>query len=192
MKDINLIVACTTNYGIGYNNSLPWNIPEELKNFKTITTDVINKEKKNCIIMGKNTWYSLPKSPLANRINVIVSSNEYDKIKCEIENLPDTFVVNNLIDAFNYVNSNDNIESGFIIGGSKIYNECIKSHIERIKYVYMSLIIDENYHCDKFIDASDIYSNFKLNKDDIIKYDRYVTMKFVNSKYPYIIDEPPD
>ena len=58
MKDINLIVACTTNYGIGYNNSLPWNIPEELKNFKTITTDVINKEKKNCIIMGKNTWYS--------------------------------------------------------------------------------------------------------------------------------------
>lgn len=192
MKDINLIVACTTNYGIGYNNKLPWNIPDELKKFKDITTRVDNENKKNCIIMGKNTWYSLPKAPLVNRINIIVSANEYEKMKGEVEKIQDTIVVNNLIDAFNYVNSNDNIESCFIIGGSKVYEETIKKHIERIKYVYMSMIIDENYVCDKFIDASDIYSKFSLAKEDIVRHDRYVSMKFINKKYPYIIDEPPD
>ena len=192
MKDINLIVACTTNYGIGYNNKLPWNIPDELKKFKDITTRVDNENKKNCIIMGKNTWYSLPKAPLVNRINIIVSANEYEKMKGEVEKMLDTIVVNNLIDAFNYVNSNDNIESCFIIGGSKVYEETIKKHIERIKYVYMSMIIDENYVCDKFIDASDIYSKFTLAKEDIVRYDRYVSMKFINKRYPYIIDEPPD
>lgn len=80
-KDINIIVATSTNYGIGYDNKMCWNMPEELKNFKKITSDVNDNNKKNCVIMGKNTWYSLPKRPLANRINIIVSSNDYDKIK---------------------------------------------------------------------------------------------------------------
>ena len=70
-KDINIIVATSTNYGIGYDNKMCWNIPEELNKFKEITTEVIDKTKKNCIIMGKNTWYSLPKKPLINRINII-------------------------------------------------------------------------------------------------------------------------
>ena len=34
MKDVGIIVAATTNGGIGYKNSLPWHIPEELKLFR--------------------------------------------------------------------------------------------------------------------------------------------------------------
>jgi len=52
MKDINLIVACTTNYGIGYNNKLPWNIPDELKKFKDITTRVDNENKNKLYYYG--------------------------------------------------------------------------------------------------------------------------------------------
>ena len=57
MKDIGIILASTTSGGIGYKNSLPWRIPEELKKFKEITSKVNNIKKKNCVIMGKNTWY---------------------------------------------------------------------------------------------------------------------------------------
>ncbi len=46
MKDIGLILASTTSGGIGYENSLPWNIPDELKSFKKITTTVTTEKKK--------------------------------------------------------------------------------------------------------------------------------------------------
>ena len=75
MKDIGIILASTTSGGIGFKNSLPWHIPEELKKFKEITSKVNNINKKNCVIMGKNTWYSIPKAPLKNRINIVISNN---------------------------------------------------------------------------------------------------------------------
>jgi len=51
-KNINIIVATSTNYGIGYENKMCWNIPNELKYFKNITTTVNDIDKKNCVIMG--------------------------------------------------------------------------------------------------------------------------------------------
>ena len=95
-KDLSIIVASTLEYGIGYKNKLCWNIPEELKNFKNITSNCFNKNTKNCVIMGKNTWYSLPKAPLQNRINIIISFNEYDKIKNEIADIKDVYVFKNI------------------------------------------------------------------------------------------------
>ena len=64
---ISAIVAVDNNWGIGYNGNLLEHIPEDLKHFKTITEGHI-------IIMGRKTWDSLPKKPLPNRVNVIVSS----------------------------------------------------------------------------------------------------------------------
>ena len=51
LKDINIIVATSTNYGIGYDNNMCWNISEELKNFKKITCTVTDETKKNCVII---------------------------------------------------------------------------------------------------------------------------------------------
>jgi len=64
MKEVGIIFASTTCGGIGYQNTLPWDIPEELKHFRKITTTVNNNAKRNCIIMGKNTWHSIPNKPL--------------------------------------------------------------------------------------------------------------------------------
>jgi dihydrofolate reductase len=52
-KNINIIVATSTNYGIGFDNKMCWHIPDELKHFKNITTAVDDDKKKNCVIMGK-------------------------------------------------------------------------------------------------------------------------------------------
>ena len=73
LNNIKLIVCCDTNYGIGYENTLPWNIPEDMKLFRTKTIG----NKNNCVIMGKKTYESIPKKyfPLSSRYNCIVSSS---------------------------------------------------------------------------------------------------------------------
>ena len=192
MKDVGIIVAATTNGGIGYKNSLPWHIPEELKLFKKITTTVENDKKCNCIIMGKNTWHSIPNKPLKNRVNIIITSNEYKKMKKELDNGDNIIVVRDLEEAINHLNITDSIENGFIIGGAQLYNDCLEKNLDKIKYVYMSLIFYKNYECDKFIETRHIYDNFIINKEDVITTDKYISMKGINKRCHDIIDEPPD
>ena len=67
----NIIVAICENNGIGYNNSLPWNIKEDLKIFSKLTKGNNN----NAIIMGRNTFESLPNNFLPKRDNLILSSS---------------------------------------------------------------------------------------------------------------------
>ncbi len=67
---INAIVAVNEDWGIGYNGNLLESIPADLKNFKKLTTN-------NVVIMGSKTWDSLPKKPLSNRNNVIITRKEY-------------------------------------------------------------------------------------------------------------------
>lgn len=54
---ISLIVAFDNNNAIGKNNEIPWHLSEDLKRFKSITMG-------HTVIMGKNTWLSLPFKPL--------------------------------------------------------------------------------------------------------------------------------
>ncbi len=194
-KAINIIVATSTNYGIGYDNKMCWHIPEELKHFKKITTTVEDKKKRNCVIMGKNTWYSLPKRPLPDRINIIISSADYNKISCEVREYGEDNikVFKNIENAFKYVEENDEIESAFIIGGAQLYNECLDNYVEKIKYMYMTIIYDKNYECNKFIAASAIFNNFKFEKKDVYNSDlMYITMKGYNKGIKYPRDEPAD
>lgn len=68
---ITAILAMTNDGIIGKNNSLPWDIPEDLKRFKELTTNQI-------VIMGRNTFFSLPEKfrPLPNRRNIVFSSEK--------------------------------------------------------------------------------------------------------------------
>ena len=118
------IVAVDENWGIGYNGDLLAHIPEDLKYFKKLTTG-------NVVIMGRKTWDSLPKKPLPDRINVIITSQ-----KKEIENdnlafLPMDYVKSLIKD------DNDILEDIFIIGGGTIYKEllpyCNKIYITKIQ-----------------------------------------------------------
>lgn len=63
-----LVVAMSDNGTIGRNGTLPWRIPEDLRRFKKITLG------KPCI-MGRKTWDSLPRKPLPERTNIVVTHN---------------------------------------------------------------------------------------------------------------------
>ncbi len=64
---INIIVAMAPNRVIGKNNKLPWHIPDDLKNFKRLTTG-------NTVIMGRKTYESIGR-PLPNRKNIVISTS---------------------------------------------------------------------------------------------------------------------
>jgi hypothetical protein len=65
-----LVVARSLNWGIGFNNQIPWKLPSDLKMFKQITT---SGSEKNAIIMGRKTFDSIGKKALPNRINIVIS-----------------------------------------------------------------------------------------------------------------------
>jgi len=65
MLMFSLIVAVGKNNEIGKNNQLLWHIPEDLKNFKKITTG-------KTVIMGRNTYKSIGRA-LPNRTNIVLS-----------------------------------------------------------------------------------------------------------------------
>lgn len=61
-----LIAAMAENRVIGRGGKLPWNNPEDLQNFKRLTTGGV-------IIMGRKTYESIGR-PLPNRRNIVLSS----------------------------------------------------------------------------------------------------------------------
>jgi hypothetical protein len=74
MSRLTLIVAATKTNGIGQEARLPWHLPKEMSYFAKVTTNA-PEGKKNVVIMGRNTWESIPKKyrPLQKRINLVVS-----------------------------------------------------------------------------------------------------------------------
>ncbi len=101
---ITIVAAIASNNVIGKKNSLPWDIPEDLKRFKQLTSG-------HTILMGRKTFDSIGR-PLPNRTNIVMTKdNNYQKEGVEI--VFDEKEALNLIKELN--------QEVFIIGGSKIY-----------------------------------------------------------------------
>ncbi|MBI2717470.1 MAG: dihydrofolate reductase [Rhizobiales bacterium] len=66
MSRVALVVAVARNGVIGKDGGLPWHISSDLQRFKAITMG-------KPVIMGRKTWESLPKKPLAGRTNIVVT-----------------------------------------------------------------------------------------------------------------------
>ena len=83
-----IIVAIDEQYGIGKDGNLAWSLPPDMAYFKCKTLSTQDPEKQNAVIMGHNTWKSIPNKfrPLTNRHNVILSLNNYDSLKHKHEN----------------------------------------------------------------------------------------------------------
>ncbi|MCC2084530.1 dihydrofolate reductase [Staphylococcus sp. HMSC068D08] len=85
---LSILVAHDQQRVIGYNNDLPWHLPNDLKYVKKLSTG-------NTLVMGRGTFESIGK-PLPNRRNVVLTHNQnfqYDGVDVihsidEIYNLP--------------------------------------------------------------------------------------------------------
>ena len=129
---ISAIVAVDKNWGIGYNNQLLEHIPEDMKNFVHLTTG-------NVVVMGRKTWNSLPKKPLPNRTNIVITSN------------PVNFTLINgahrqtLEDTINDMKTIKDVE-WFVIGGESIY----KQLLPLCERVYLTKIDKEYENVDAY------------------------------------------
>lgn len=117
---ISAIVAVDNDWGIGFNGDLLEHIPADLKYFKQLTSG-------HTVVMGTNTWNSLPKKPLANRSNIIISSAQrvimcQNTLRLHMEDI---------IEYFKYTK-----DEVFIIGGGSIYKQllpyCEKVYVTKI------------------------------------------------------------
>jgi dihydrofolate reductase len=110
------IAAISENYVIAADGQIPWNIPEDMKRFKQLTTG-------HPVIMGRVTYETIPEKfrPLAKRLNIVVSSKQ--------QNYPSgVVVVPSLEEALNQVQQQQvpkmegiDYEEAYIIGGQSLY-----------------------------------------------------------------------
>lgn len=120
------IVAVDLNWGIGYKGSLLQRIPDDMKNFKRMTTGKV-------VVMGQATFKSLPgQEPLKDRVNIVLSDDEsFRNEKVTIcRSLEDLF---NVLMKF----SEDDV---FIIGGESVYKQllghCSEVYVTKITRTY--------------------------------------------------------
>ncbi len=118
---ISIIAAVAKNRAIGYQNKLIYWLPNDLKRFKQLTTG-------HTIIMGRNTYLSLPKGALPNRRNVVLSrsvfnGNDNDNEKLKTQNLfPGCDVYASLEEALQSCKADEEV---FIIGGASVYEQAM-------------------------------------------------------------------
>jgi dihydrofolate reductase len=166
-----IILACTFDGGIGYNNRIPWYIKDELFLFRQITG---NKDqfKQNVIIMGKKTWDSLPRKPLKDRINIIITSDK------NFINEDNVLSFDNIDSAFEYCERTVNINKVFVIGGKSIYDLCLNNekYSRNIENIYLSIIY-RYYYCNIYVNLKYILTNFKCDYNTIIFHPQFLHMR---------------
>ena len=139
---IRAIFACDDDWGIGRGNQLPWpNNSSDLKWFKENTLNSV-------IVMGRNTWESLPKKPLPNRMNVIVSSQN-------ISNGPNIVLKpNKSVDAVKSLSDTNDV---WIIGGE----QTLEVMFPIVDEIWLSRI-NGSYDCDTFLPKTYIELSYSM------------------------------
>lgn len=135
---ISIIAAIGKNRELGKDNKLLWNIPEDLKRFKQLTSG-------HPIIMGRKTFESIGR-PLLNRTNIIITRDQ----DCKKEGI---VIVHSLDDAIEKAQLHHKEEEVFIIGGGQIFEQAMPL-ADRL---YLT-VIDASFDADTFFPN---YSEFK-------------------------------
>lgn len=118
---LSLIVAIAENYAIGKKGDLLCHLPADLKHFKETTTGCT-------VLMGERTFFSLPKHPLPNRRNIVLT----DVAGKTFEGAEAAYSIEELVSKVRPE------EEAFVIGGGMVYRQmmplCDKLYITHIHH----------------------------------------------------------
>ena len=139
--NIKLISSVDPRGIIGVNGDLLYDVTEDKQRFSKITRTTRKKSTNNAVLMGYNTWISIPEKyrPLPGRLNIICSKTHFDEVKKIEETHDNVFACNDAVGLVTELHKDffgdsswkvmgynfEYIESLFIIGGGKIYESLI-------------------------------------------------------------------
>lgn len=164
---IKLIVAHDSNRGISKNGKIPWKIDEDMKFFTDMTKH--NGIGKCAIVMGRKTFESMNSKPLLDRLNIIITSQQFENIPTfstdtSDKNLP--AIICKSIEQSIELCTQLQINTVYICGGTSIYKEAIeKLEID----AYYVTTINKDYNCDNCLDYYDFGNPITPSKSFIVK-----------------------
>ena len=134
------IVAVDKKWGIGKQNDLLFNIPEDMKFFR-------QKTANKTVCMGYNTLLSFPNSkPLKNRVNIVLAPNDVERDDC--------MVVHTLEELSKELKKYDDV---FVIGGAMFY----KTMLPYCEEIYVTKV-DADGEATVFYPNLDENANFEM------------------------------
>jgi len=145
MSKISIIAAVADNYAIGKSNNLPWHLPADLKHFRQLTTG-------HAVVMGKRTFESLPKGPLPNRKNIVLTSIMSEGVN------KGYFEADSLEDAVFLCEHEERV---FIIGGATVYRQCI----DKVDSMYITWVHD-TFTADTFFPEINLDEWNEISRED--------------------------
>ena len=132
-RNISIIVAIARNNAIGKDNRLLWHLSDDLKRFKKLTTG-------HTLIMGRNTFLSLPNGALPNRRHIVISDVKEDQFTgCEMASSID-----------HALQLAGESEECFVIGGGMIYAQ----FLSMAGKLYLTQV-EERFEADTFFPEID-------------------------------------
>lgn len=166
------IVAVDLHNGISKNGLIPWSSKKDMTHFYKKTTG-------NIVIMGRNTYFSIPeeKRPLKNRLNIVLTGQpqlyqdtsnsnviftDDDSIYLDMFNGPEKYK-----SVFPFLNENFKV---FVIGGKQIYEKLIPL----CDTIWLTQI-KKDYNCDLFLKNEYNFNNKMMvteidNDDELVIY----------------------
>lgn len=151
---ISIIVAIAENYAIGKKGDLLCHMPADLKHFKEITSG-------STVLMGERTFFSLPKHPLPNRRNIVLT----DVAGKTFEGAEAVYSLDELCAKVSLE------EEAFVIGGGMVYRQMMP----RADKLYITHI----HH--SWEDADTFFPEIKENEWQLLKAERHEA----DDKNPY-------
>lgn len=151
---LSIIVAIASDGAIGRANDLLWHLPADLKRFKELTTG-------HTILMGRKTFESLPRGPLPNRRNIIISRS--------LPAQPGAEVYPTIQQAMEACASDEEV---FIIGGGEIYRQLLPNteriYLTRVQASFpdAEVFFPELYPTEWIEEARKVYPRDERNEYD--------------------------
>lgn len=147
---ITLLAAVGRNNEIGLGNKMPWNIPGDMKHFKSYTIGKV-------IAMGSNTFASIGNKPLPGRKCIVLSSGGLAGLAIRAKTIDDIFSIDHCYPEI------------VIIGGASVYGQTI-ARADKLVITH----IDAEFKADTFFPIIDL-TIWKINSiidgsDETYKY----------------------
>ena len=138
---ISIIVAVAENYAIGKKGDLLCHMPADLKHFKEITSG-------HTVMMGERTFLSLPKHPLPNRRNIVLT----DVPGKTFEGAETVYSIDEAVKVSQQQTANSQSDEAFVIGGGMVYRQMM----ERADKLYITHIHHSWPDADTFFPEIDL------------------------------------